>query len=287
MSNYHFKEKGMSLKAKGLLSQMLSLPDDWDYSINGLVALSKDGKGSVVSALKELEEFGYLTREMTKSDNGKFNGIVYNIFEAPQAGKPSPDKPRTEKPFAENRHAEIPLAENQPQLNTKGIKLLNESSTNEWEETPKGVKKSREKRPLKLGRYGNVPFNEEELAVLKQEYPSDWQERIDRVSEYCESTGKTYKSGIATVRSWARKDGNQDSKPTARSQPRQSDLASMCCGFWKMTPADYVFCSEQTYRTKGYEYARAYCSHRWDGKTLRPDQCQDVNPADYPNNPWK
>ena len=62
MSNYHFREKKMSLKAKGLLSLMLSLPNDWDYSIAGLATLSKDGKDSVMSALKELEQFGYLTR---------------------------------------------------------------------------------------------------------------------------------------------------------------------------------------------------------------------------------
>ena len=59
MSNYHFKEKEMSLKAKGLLSLMLSLPDSWNYSVSGLVKLSKDGKDGVMSALSELEKFGY------------------------------------------------------------------------------------------------------------------------------------------------------------------------------------------------------------------------------------
>ena len=62
MSNTHFKEKEMTLRAKGLLSLMLSLPDDWDYSIAGLCTLSKDGKDSVMNALLELEEFGYLVR---------------------------------------------------------------------------------------------------------------------------------------------------------------------------------------------------------------------------------
>ena len=61
MSNYHFREKKMSLKAKGLLSLMLSLPEDWDYSVAGLTTLSKDGKDGVMTALAELEKFGYLT----------------------------------------------------------------------------------------------------------------------------------------------------------------------------------------------------------------------------------
>ena len=65
MSNYHLKEKDMSLKAKGLLSLMLSLPDSWDYSISGLVPICKENETEIKSILKELEEFGYLERTMT------------------------------------------------------------------------------------------------------------------------------------------------------------------------------------------------------------------------------
>ena len=65
MSNYHLKEKDMSLKAKGLLSLMLSLPDNWDYSISGLVSICKENETEIKSILKELEEFGYLERTMT------------------------------------------------------------------------------------------------------------------------------------------------------------------------------------------------------------------------------
>ena len=89
MSNYHFKEKKMSLKAKGLLSLMLSLPDDWNYSISGLVTLSKDGKDSVMSALGELEEFGYLTRVRLTNSKGQFSGVEYNIYEEPQRENPN------------------------------------------------------------------------------------------------------------------------------------------------------------------------------------------------------
>ncbi len=119
MSNYHFKEKGMSLKAKGLLSLMLSLPDTWNYSVSGLVTLSKDGKDSVMSALSELEEFGYLTRERVINEKGQFAGIEYNIYEQPQ-----PEKPMSEKPISANENAENPISENQPQLNTNSINYL-------------------------------------------------------------------------------------------------------------------------------------------------------------------
>lgn len=122
MSNYHFKEKKMSLKAKGLLSLMLSLPDDWDYSISGLASLSKDGKDSVMSALGELEKFGYLNRQRLVNDKGQFAGVEYNIYEEPQ-----PQKPNAEKPNEGKEKAEKPNAEERPQLNTNLINnLLNE-----------------------------------------------------------------------------------------------------------------------------------------------------------------
>lgn len=102
MSNYHFKERTMSLKAKGLLSLMLSLPDDWDYSVSGLTTLSKDGKDGVMTALAELEKFGYLTRTRLVNDKGQFDGIEYNIYEQPQ------EKPITEKPILAKSNAEKP-----------------------------------------------------------------------------------------------------------------------------------------------------------------------------------
>jgi hypothetical protein len=109
ISNTHFKEKEMSLKAKGLLSLMLSLPDTWDYSVNGLASLSKDGKDSVMNALTELENFGYLKRTKNVDAQGRFAGYDYDIFE----------KPQTENPYTENPNTDKPNTENPPQLNTK------------------------------------------------------------------------------------------------------------------------------------------------------------------------
>ncbi len=132
MSNHHFKEKKMSLKAKGLLSLMLSLPDDWDYSIAGLTTLSKDGRDGVMSALGELEKFGYLERERVTNDKGQFAGVEYNIYESPQ------EKPVSEKPNQENSTLEKPNSEKATQLNTNSINnlfnlLFTELSTNDPE----------------------------------------------------------------------------------------------------------------------------------------------------------
>lgn len=113
MSNFHLKEKNISLKAKGLLSLMLSLPEDWDYSITGLVTLSSDGEASIRSALKELEEFGYLERRRVY-ENGKIADWEYNIFEKPKA-----KDLQAENLDVENQQVGFQVVENHGQLNTK------------------------------------------------------------------------------------------------------------------------------------------------------------------------
>lgn len=85
MSNFHLREKDLSLKAKGLLSLMLSLPDDWDYSIRGLAALSKDNETAVKSALEELKQHDYLiiTKQMANETDSRKIEYEYNIYEKP------------------------------------------------------------------------------------------------------------------------------------------------------------------------------------------------------------
>jgi hypothetical protein len=102
MHNKFLREKGMSLKAKGLLALCLALPDDWEYSINGLCAICKESQTSIRSALKELETFYYLKRERRKDDKGQFI-YEYIIYETPYAENQHTDKQQTEKQYAENR----------------------------------------------------------------------------------------------------------------------------------------------------------------------------------------
>ena len=83
LSNYHFKDRRLSWKAKGLLSTMLSLPDDWNYSIEGLACLSNDGIKATNSGLIELEKYGYLTRNQKRNQNGHFGVTEYVIYEQP------------------------------------------------------------------------------------------------------------------------------------------------------------------------------------------------------------
>ena len=160
MSNHHFKEKKMSLKAKGLLSLMLSLPDDWDYSISGLATLSKDGKDSIMSALAELEKFGYLTRTRLTNEKGQFAGVEYNIFEIPQ-----PQNPNSEKPNQENENAEKPNSENRPQLNTNLTNYLKDLLFTELNTNDESLLELYQQY-IQVRENMNAPLNETSLEKL-------------------------------------------------------------------------------------------------------------------------
>lgn len=84
MSNRHFKNKNLSLKAKGLLSLMLSLPEEWDYTLKGLAHINKEGVDAVRTAVIELENEGYIVRKQTRNENGQMGASEYIIYESPQ-----------------------------------------------------------------------------------------------------------------------------------------------------------------------------------------------------------
>lgn len=137
MSNYHFQDKEISLKAKGLLGLMLSLPSNWDYSVNGLVTIVKENKAAVQSALKELEEHKYLKRTRVQDETGRFD-YVYDIYEKPYDKLPCTENRCTDIQCTENR-----CTENQPQINTnkQNTKELNTNRLNTNEYKEKNIKK--------------------------------------------------------------------------------------------------------------------------------------------------
>ena len=119
MSNYHLRDKNLSLKAKGLLSQMLSLPEDWDYTLAGLSYINRESKDAIRSAVNELEKAGYVQRRQTTDANGKFSANEYIIHECPVTPAPSLEKPLSENPTTDNPSTGKPLSENPTQINTK------------------------------------------------------------------------------------------------------------------------------------------------------------------------
>ena len=192
MSNYHLRDKELTLKAKGLLSQILSLPDEWDYSVRGLASICLEGKDCIVATLKELENKGYLVRKQLRDANGRLSGIEYIIYETPS--EPCTENPDAVKQDTKRPNAAEPYAETPPQLNT------NKTKTKEI--------KDREKKEArhKYGAYGNVLLSDDDYGKLMAEFPVDYLQRIERLSEYMASSGKSYKNHLATIRSWARKE---------------------------------------------------------------------------------
>ena len=118
MGNTHLRDKNLSLKAVGLLSKMLSFNDGWQFSTRGLAALCKEGPDAILSALKELEENGYLVRHRGRDDKGRMVSTEFDIYEMPQAGLPHRDNPHRENPDVENPDVENPHRENPAQRNT-------------------------------------------------------------------------------------------------------------------------------------------------------------------------
>ena len=108
MSNYHLRDKTLSLKAKGLLSLMLSLPETWDYTLAGLAQISLEGKDAIRAAVVELEKAGYIHRSQTTDKAGKFSSNEYIIREYPASHEPPPEKPSSAQPLPENPSTDNP-----------------------------------------------------------------------------------------------------------------------------------------------------------------------------------
>ena len=122
MSNHHLRNTGLSLKAKGLLSLMLSLPEEWDYTTKGLAQICKDGVDSICAGVRELEEHGYVIRERVRNENGQLGAIEYTILEQPIEPSPKREKPKQENPVQVNPVLDNPVLgkpeqENPAQLN--------------------------------------------------------------------------------------------------------------------------------------------------------------------------
>lgn len=176
LSNYHFKDKRLSWKAKGLLSTMLSLPDDWNYTIEGLSKLSADGIKATNSGLLELERCGYLERKQTRNENGHFGLAEYYVYEQPADNEnmmPEEREERKETPLCQNgqtventafppscqkRQTEKRISEKGGQLNTN---LLNTKELNTYYSSSSASALRGCHEPVRL-------MEEEEEAQLKK-----------------------------------------------------------------------------------------------------------------------
>ena len=136
MSNHHLRNKKLSLKAVGLMSKILSLPDEWEYSLKGLAKLNADGIDGVRSAVQELEDAGYIIRRQRRDKNGRMAQSEYLVFEIPELAKPASDSPSSDVPTSGNpmqintnqviTHQENTLLNNTPSINHSGTGRRND-----------------------------------------------------------------------------------------------------------------------------------------------------------------
>ena len=182
MSNHHLQDKRLSLKAKGLLSYMLSLPDDWDYSLKGLTAGCRDGIDSVRSAVHELEDGGYLCRSKVRDARGRIIDYNYEVFELPQKERiekrpaPVPNSPSSENPMSVFPTLENPTQQNTNKQNTKRQSTNLSGQTDESADFDQMETQVREEFRERL-----------EIDTLAQRYdPDKLEELLDNIVEmYC------------------------------------------------------------------------------------------------------
>lgn len=199
MANYHLRDKRLSLKAVGLLSKMLSLPEEWDYTTRGLAAICKDGVDAIGAALKELENCGYLVRHRLRDDRGRMRDTEYVIYESPHTALPD-----TENPYLDNPDMDKPDTENPAQLSkdisdSQKEKNKNGSSIHSipflsGEETPKPETKRKDAKLEEMARYRELIKENIEYDALCCDFPYS-HDRLDEIVELLVETvcsGKQY-----------------------------------------------------------------------------------------------
>ena len=186
MSNTHLKDKRLSLKAIGLLSVVLGLPEDWHYTVNGLVGIVKDGKDSVESAIKELKKNGYLRVEkIYPNENSNRIQYQYTFFENPQEVDFQP---------LENQGIEKQGVETQVLENPYAYKDTNKQNTNKLNTNTQSKHK--------YGEYQHVLLTDKEHTHLLDLYGDSLDEHIKILDEYIETSGKKYKNHSLVLQKW-------------------------------------------------------------------------------------
>ena len=206
MCNHHLKDSNLSLKAKGLLSMMLSLPDEWNYTTRGLAAICKEGVDAIGKTLKELELAGYIIRRQLRGKDGRISDTEYTIFEKPR--KPSPPDttlPDTENPYLDNPDMDKPDTENPAQLskdisdsqkgkNKNGSSIHSIPFPSGEEHAPNLGSKRKDAKIEEMARYRTLIKENIEYDALCCDFPYS-HDRLDEIVELLVETvcsGKQY-----------------------------------------------------------------------------------------------
>ena len=192
MSNHHLRNGKLSLKAKGLLSMMLSLPEDWNYTTRGLAKICKEGVDAIGGALRELEAAGYIVRNQLRDRQGRISDTEYIIYEQPQPKKPDMPQPDTASPDTENPYMDKPDTEKPAELNIEKSNtqksITDGSSTDSipFREMAANVPPERKGRDamsvIEIKNYRDLILENIEYDCLKQRF-GPYREDLDEIVE--------------------------------------------------------------------------------------------------------
>ena len=185
MANHHLRNTALSLKAKGLLSLMLSLPEDWDYTTKGLARICKDGVDSICSTVKELEENGYIIRQRVRNNAGQLTTVEYTILEQPQQSSPKRENPVLDNPILGKPEQAYPEQENPAQLSTyksnkdlSSMNISNPIQSNQTEQPQAADRIGTDTREI----YREIILENIEYEIIVQGKRID-RERLDEIVE--------------------------------------------------------------------------------------------------------
>lgn len=197
MSNHHLRNKELTLKAKGLLSQMLSLPENWDYTLAGLSHINKESIDAIRTAVLELEKAGYIERAQGRDEKGKMTAITYTIYEQPQSPvleNPTSNKPTSENPMQLNKDIQTKDQKKKDGSITDSIPFLSPPSPLEEAAAPPERKRTERNDAYKV--YEEIIKENIEYDFLLQEFRFE----KDRVDEIVDLILETVCSARKTIR---------------------------------------------------------------------------------------
>lgn len=190
MANHHLRNTELSLKAKGLLSLMLSLPEEWDYTTKGLARICKDGVDSICAGVRELEDHGYVVRERIRNPNGQLGAIEYTILEQPRTSEPKREKPERGNPVQANPVLGKLEQENPAQLNTyrTNKEESNTLSINPYPINSYPINPVTDQMGIdRMDIYREIIKENIEYDTMKDNFPYDY-ERLDEIVELMAET---------------------------------------------------------------------------------------------------
>ena len=247
ISNVFLRDKNLSLKAKGFLTVIMALPDDWDFSIKGICSILKEGKSAIYGVVQELKENHYCKTTPSRDEKGLILGLDYMFYEEPYEEEPNKEEPQQDYPHTENRDMD-----NMPQINTKDDKEKNITK-----DLPKkeGKDKSFPKKKAKFDAYAD-------LSYVDAAYADVWKEWL----KYKDAINSPYKAQEGAVLQYKSLLKYADNNPVLANAIVKKSIERSWQGVFELSDKEKeLYLSERSpYYTKSNTLPKGWEQERYD-----------------------